>query len=442
MGYIRLKGVTFCDPELVHDTFILFTGADSITRLIDLNGKVMNEWPFPGVPARILNPAFICGKKGHVGAQLSPSGDPRGGIYANGTIGELDWEGKKVWEWGTQARGGAARQNHDWELLPGGNWLVLVTIPRVVEQLSTEVIGDQSLVEVNPIDGSVVWSWSSGDHIAGVGLSEHGLKLLRETVARDPDDSWGCLEMNSASIIGPNKWYDDRSITEEMRSIFSPDNIIISYRKANTVAIIEKSSGKIVWRLGPYFDEDAGAQHQRILRHNVPRPLDQISGQHHPHMIAQGLPGEGNILLFDCQGGAGYPPAALGIYAGSRILEVNPTTKEIVWQYTAEDSGLPPWTFFSSFVSNCQRLPNGNTLIAEGMEGRIFQVTPRGKVAWEYWSPYTGLGVAGEPEVKEPQTPGVHRLSVTPMIYRAQAVPDEWVEVKREVALVVLGEVG
>ena len=110
-----------------------------------------------------------------------------------------------------------------------------------------------------------------------------------------------------------------------------------------------------------------------------------------------------------------------------RFQGKNPVSRQIVWQYTAEDSGLPPWTFFSSFVSNAQRLPNGNTLINEGMQGRIFQVTPGGDVAWEYHSPYTGHGVAGEPEVSEPRVPGVDRLTQTRLVYRAQAVPASWV---------------
>jgi hypothetical protein len=76
-------------------------------------------------------------------------------------------------------------------------------------------------------------------------------------------------------------------------------------------------------------------------------------------------------------------------------------------------------------VSNAQRLSNGNTLITEGMQGRIFQITPEGKAAWEYYSSYTGYGVAGEPEVSKAS--GVDNLSVTPLVYRAQAVPDEWV---------------
>jgi len=98
-----------------------------------------------------------------------------------------------------------------------------------------------------------------------------------------------------------------------------------------------------------------------------------------------------------------------------------------VWQYTAEDSGRPPWTFFSSFVSNAQRLPNGNTLITEGMHGRIFQVTSSGQAVWEYLTPYEDYAVAGEPEVKVATVEGVDRPTLTRMIYRSQAVPYEWV---------------
>ena len=101
----------------------------------------------------------------------------------------------------------------------------------------------------------------------------------------------------------------------------------------------------------------------------------------------------------------------------------------VTWQYTAEASGRPPWTFFSSFVSNSQRLPNGNTLITEGMHGRIFQVTPSGQVVWEYLTPYEDYAVAGEPEVKVPTVEGVDRPTLTRMIYRSQAVPFEWVPV-------------
>lgn len=423
MGFVRQEGVTYSDPDRVHKSFIIFTGADAVTRLIDLNGSVIQKWDFPGMPARILDPAINHGKKGHVLLQLSKTDDARAGIYENRTIGQLDWNGKHVWEWGNKLLSGAIRQNHDWELLPSGNWLVLGTALRVIRDLSPETVGDQTILEVTP-KGKIVWEWSSGDHLSEYGLSEHGRSLHREAFSRDINDPWGPLEMNSASTLGPNRWYSENP---EKHSIFHPDNIIIGFRKINVVAIIEKTSGHIVWRLGPYFQEHPGDEHKRVLKHNLPRPLDQISGQHNPHIIAKGLPGAGNVLIFDCQGAAGFPPAALGKYSGSRVLEINPFTKEIVWQYTAEDSGLPPWTFFSSFVSNAQRLPNGNTLITEGMQGRLFQITPEGKVVWEYCSPYVGNGAPGKPGEGPAGTEKGQRTWNTPLIYRSYAVSDDWI---------------
>ncbi|MFB7873874.1 aryl-sulfate sulfotransferase [Nocardia sp. NPDC056064] len=422
MSYARLTGVTHHEPGAAHDSLVLFTGADSVTRLLALDGTVVREWPYAGVPPRIIDPALNGGRLGDLGVQFGESGDGRGGIYANGTVGQLDWSGERVWEWGSRAPGGAARQNHDWQLLPNGNRLLLVTVPRVVAQLGIPAtVGDQGLYEVAP-DGEIVWQWLAGDHLDEFGFSAAGFEALRETAARDPEDPWGYLEMNSATPLGPNRWHD-----ADPDSVFHPDNILVSFRKANVIALIDKGSGAVLWRLGPYFEAAPGAQHQRINAHAVPRPVDQISGQHNPHLIPEGLPGAGNILVFDNQGGAGYPPAPLGIYAGSRVLEIDPVTREIVWQYTAEDSGRPSWTFFSSFVSNAQRLPNGNTLITEGMHGRIFQVTPAGEVVWEYHSPYVGYGVGGEPEVREPRVPGVDRLTLTPLVYRAYAVPFAWV---------------
>jgi hypothetical protein len=60
-------------------------------------------------------------------------------------------------------------------------------------------------------------------------------------------------------------------------------------------------------------------------------------------------------------------------------------------------------------------LPNGNTLIDEGMGGRLFQITPVGDIVWEYVNPYPGRSiVAGKPFLNS-------------LIYRAQAVPYDWV---------------
>src|SRR5206468_7375537 len=73
-------------------------------------------------------------------------------------------------------------------------------------------------------------------------------------------------------------------------------------------------------------------------------------------------------------------------YPFSRVIEVEPATKKIVWEYRENRES----DFFSPRISNAQRLPNGNTLICEGDFGRLFEVTVGGEIVWEYVNPYFG----------------------------------------------------
>ncbi|MBN1161963.1 MAG: aryl-sulfate sulfotransferase, partial [Dehalococcoidales bacterium] len=137
---------------------------------------------------------------------------------------------------------------------------------------------------------------------------------------------------------------------------------------------------------------------------------------HHAHLIPRGLPGEGNILMFDNGGAAGYGAANPGAPEGvnnarrdtSRVLELDPMTLEVKWQYPAPGPGAGVVRLYSSFVSSAQRLPNGNTLITEGNGGRIIEVTKEQEIVWEYISPYE------------------HRMFKTTLLYHAYRVPYEW----------------
>ena len=60
------------------------------------------------------------------------------------------------------------------------------------------------------------------------------------------------------------------------------------------------------------------------------------------------------------------------------MLEINPTTDEVVWVYDQRER------FHSNFTSSCQRLPNGNTLALEAAHGRLFEVTPEKEIVWEH----------------------------------------------------------
>lgn len=411
-------GTTIYDPAKAYNSYVLFAGQDKKTHLIDLNGNVVHEWNYNAFPPVLIDPALNNGKRGHVLVQLSGETGGRANATAQ-SIGEVDWNGKVVWQWGgagaqdayasqgtatdASGYGTSIRQHHDWHRLPNGNTIILVNYVIPVKGWKAEKLLEDGVYEVNP-KGEVVWKWAAFEHLDELGFSEASLKILRETLTRnDKTIPFDYLHFNNLSVVGQNKWYD----AGDQR--FHPDNLLFDAREANIIGIIDKKSGKIVWRIGPDYPPSIG-------QFKVPRPVDQISGQHDAHIIAKGLPGEGNLLVFDNQGAAGYPPVNIGTQPRSRVLEIDPTKKEIVWQYTGADSGKPGYSFYSSYISSARRLPNGNTLVDEGMNGRLFQITAKGEIVWEYISPYFSTPRAEDPQPFASNT-----------VYRAQPVPYNWV---------------
>ena len=136
-------------------------------------------------------------------------------------------------------------------------------------------------------------------------------------------------------------------------------DIIVSFRIISTVIIIDRQTGKINWKLG----------------------APPLCGQHAPTPLPNG-----NLLIFDNGPHRWDHPMPF-----SRVIEVEPATKQIVWKYQEKRES----DFFSPRISNAQRLPNGNTLICEGDFGRIFEVMTNGELIWEFVNPYFGEGPSG-----------------------------------------------
>lgn len=399
-------GTTRYDPTRAYNSFVLFSGGDNVARLIDLNGNTVHEWKDAGAFSTFIDPALVGGARGHVfvtteqaegsGIDLVPG---RIGTRISKTIAELNWAQQPVWQFGAKAPGGLAQQHHDWARLPNGNTLVLSNLVHPVPGFKQPRVLDDVFYEVNPA-GEIVWKWAASDHLAEFGFTPEQLKLVRDA------DTADYLHVNNLKPVGPNRWFD----AGDKR--FAPDNLIFDSRSANFIAIVERKTGKVVWRLGP----DYPAIPRGAAARKLPRPVDQISGQHDAQIIPAGLPGAGNLLVFDNQGEGGYPPVELQVTGGSRVLEIDPIKKEIVWQYTAEDSGQPSWAFRSTHISAARRLPNGNTFIDEGQSGRLFQVTREGEIVWEYVNAY--------PRVAKDPVNG--KTTTNHQLYRAQPVPFDW----------------
>ncbi|HEY0513818.1 MAG TPA: arylsulfotransferase family protein [Thermoanaerobaculia bacterium] len=135
---------------------------------------------------------------------------------------------------------------------------------------------------------------------------------------------------------------------------FRQGNILISVFALSTVAVLDPDRETIVWA------KTGGWVHQ-----------------HQPTFLDNG-----HLLVFDNMG-AGHER--------SRVQELDLRTGRVVWQY----GGVPDVDLFSKTLGSCQRLPNGNTLITESENGRALEVTPAGRVVWEFYNPHRA-GERGE----------------------------------------------
>jgi hypothetical protein len=102
--------------------------------------------------------------------------------------------------------------------------------------------------------------------------------------------------------------------------------------------------------------------------------------QHDPDVLP-----DGNVLIFDNRGDDKNG-------GGSRVIEFDPRSLEIVWEYPG-DSGE---RLYTSIYGSQQRLPNGNTLISESNNGRILEVTRDAEVVWEYKIPERKINYKGD----------------------------------------------
>ena len=450
-------GTTIYDPARAWSGFtVLSPLATQAAVVIDMNGKIVKQWDgfnnSAGGPARVLPNGDVIAASG-----------ARPGRQESLELVQRDFAGTIVWRLDRneeiQTADGktiqSLRQHHDWQredfpagyyspdatpARSGSNTLVLAHTDRRVPEVADVLLQDDRIIEVSP-SGEVLWQWNAADHINEMGFDARARAAIRAARAGGAGGRAGAgpvtpaaggrgdaargnagrgdagagagrgagrggagrsaaapaafdwLHLNSATYLGPNRWFD----AGDKR--FAPNNIIVSSREASLLAIIARD-GSIVWRLGPNF-----------LESDALRAIGQIIGQHQAHLIPKGLPGAGNLLVFDNGGASGYgepsgmAPRGVGVFArpSSRVLEIDPMSLAVVWSYTAGAQ------FFSSNISGMQRLPNGNTLITEGAGGRVFEVTSDRQIVWEFMN---------APQTAAARTPGT--------IYRAYRVPYAW----------------
>lgn len=337
IGYVKAESDTQGEGVVLYDADRSYPGYNlyaihkrCAAELIDEHGRLLRSWSHPS-------------GRNWANVELLPNGDllAIGADWAeNGVRGLFDdrrymirfnWDGQIIWKQTLTA-------HHDVELTPGGELLTLTFNRRRVPEIDPEVdIRDDQLTLLDH-DGQVSTSASLLDVL---GKSPDLFPLLRLTAGSLGGER--CIDLFHSNSV---EWAHHQHLAGK-HPIYGPSSILICLRHQHRIAVIDWNKKEVIWAWG----------------------LGQLSGPHDAHYLDNG-----NILVFD-NGVANQQ---------SRIIELDPIEKEIVWQYQAPN----PSDFYTLGKGSNQRLPNGNTLIANSDNGEAFEVTPDGEIVWRFLCPH------------------------------------------------------
>ena len=412
---------------------------------MDLDGDIVHEWQADSAPGgdHYLLPDGSLLRSGREDDRPRFRG---GGI--GGRLQRLAPDGTLLWSWRLADEN--RHQHHDLEPLPDGNLLLLAW-----ERLSREEaialgrdprgVGPQGLwpdmvLEIRPrgADGAeVVWEWHARDHL----IQDRDPALPG---FGDPASRPGRLDINLGFVPPPEVSEQERRAREELEREMAAlgylggeeeepppadaplgrwartgdwmhtnsvdwhpglDLILLSSPELHEIFVVDHSTtaeeargsrggrfgrgGELLWRWGNPANYGHGGPEDRRLFY-----------QHQPLWLEDG----GGLRLTVFNNGRGRP-------GGNRS-----TVEELVLPFAPERGFLreegrpfgperPAWIyedrdrFYSAFISGAVRLPNGNTLVCSGVPGRIFEVTPEGRVVWDFRNPWGG-------EVEPPEHAG------------------------------------
>lgn len=327
-------GAVLYDPERSYPGYNLYVVHRLCTaELIDAQGNVLRSWSCPGDyswgNAELLpnGDLLVTGKEREAGKDDSVEG-----TLCRYLI-RFNWDGEVLWK-------KSIPTHHDVEVTPRDQLLSLTFVRRPVPELHPDTaIKDVELVLLDH-GGNILRRLSVFDL---VWPRPDLFPLERRHALRDGRLAGEVVDLFHCNSI---EWAHYKQL-EDRHAIYGPSCVLVCFRHQHRVAVFDWDKARLIWAWG----------------------LGELSGPHDAHYLENG-----NLLIYDN-----------GVrQKRSRIVELDPLAKRIVWLYQA----TPPESFFSLTKGSNQRLPNGNTLIANSDSGEAFEVTREGVVVWRFICPH------------------------------------------------------
>jgi len=321
----KLRGVVVHDRERAWRGVNLYTNDRDEVYLMDMEGRRLHTWRLPETPHGHCEYAEIL--DGDSGAD--DGADRIAVVCVNDALYILDRRSNIVLEHRDKV-------HHDLAPLADGS---IIVPDKSIHFYRSRMVYFDELAWLDP-RGKVKRRWSSWD-------AHEELQKLHPPSPLDRSGELTQLMKRSYDYYHLNTVESlPATALGERDQRFRAGNLLLCMRNPGLLLILDRDTLDVVWSWGP----------------------GDLDGPHMPTLLANG-----HLLVYDNGTDRDH----------SRIVELDPTTLEIAWEYR----GDPPATFHSKWRGSNERLPNGNTLICESDRGRVFEVTPEGETVWEFWNP-------------------------------------------------------
>lgn len=335
-----------------------------------------------------------------------------GGIYSllwgggfTGRVEMIDWDSNLIWEF--EYVNLEHCLHNDIEPLPNGNILMISWERKTKDEVIAAgcnpdllpLFGFQldGIIEVEPIypkGGKIVWEWHVWNHLI---QDYDSTKDNYGVVADHPE----LVDINFRGITRPGHYYHtDFTHLNSIDYIEEYDQLLLSFRSLNEIWIIDHNttSEEAAGHTGGYYGKGGDI----LYRWGNPKVYDrgnegdqQLYAQHDARWIIFDNSSERHITIFN--NGVSRPDIEYSSVEeivvpvdenGNYYLDSSSAygPEEPIWTYGKNDS-----YFYSAFLSSAQRLPNGNTIINNGINGSFFEVTLEKEIVWSYINKYPAM---------------------------------------------------
>lgn len=392
-------GLLALDDDLTIGGYsLIYPERQSSIFLLNKCGEIVKEWE-DQPEARPASVAYLL-ENGNILRSKFLANDPSSTFISGGAGGIIElvnWDNEIIWTY--EVADSTRLQHHDVHYTEHGTVMIIVWEKKDLDEIiangfdtlshTQRELWSDYILEVDPLTDSIVWEWHVWDHL----IQDHdSTKANYGVVADHPerfDINYQTFTFNKFDWLHCNS-IDYNPVTDQILVSSKTFNEIWIVDHSTTIAEAATSSGgnsnrggNLLFRWGnPHAYQSGDLTTQKLFSQHDAQWIDADDVDPNYEYF-------GKIALYN-----NFIDQGLSL---GQILE--PEYDSTTYTYGFANNTFLPQEFskelshpdtmknFSTAASSIQILGDGHVVMCAGRQGRSFEITPDGELAWEYLTP-------------------------------------------------------